>query len=61
MGINKREFEIVDSGFPHKVGEFVLIAFAISVDELEVVIRNCLESNFIELHFNFGLRQTKSG
>ena len=61
MGVNEREFKIVDCGFPHKIGEFVLIAFAIGVDELEVIICNCLESNLVELHFNFGLRQMKSG
>ena len=61
MGVNEGEFEIVDRGFPHEGGEFVLIAFAICVDKLEVVICNCLELNFVELHFNFGLQQMKSG
>ena len=45
MGINEGEFEIVDGGFPRKIGKFVLIALAISVDKLELVICNCLESN----------------
>jgi len=48
-------------GLPPKVGEFVLVGVAVSVDELEVIVKVCLESNFIELHFNFGLRQEKSG
>ena len=55
MGVNEGEFKIVDGSFPGKVCKFVLITFAIGVDELEVVICNCLESYFVELHFNFGL------
>ena len=27
MGVNEGEFKVVDSGFPHKVGKFVLVAF----------------------------------
>jgi len=46
---------------PPKVGEFVLIGVTVSVDKLEIVVKVCLESNFIELHFNFGLRQEKLG
>ena len=56
MGVNEGEFEIVDCGFPGEVGEFILIALAIGVNELEVIICNCLESNLVELHFNFSLQ-----
>jgi len=42
-------------GLPLKIGKFVLIGVTVSVDKLEVVVKVCLESNFIELHFNFGL------
>jgi len=48
-------------GLPPKVGEFVLIGVTVSVDKLEIVIKVCLELNFSELHFNFGLQQEKSG
>jgi len=48
-------------GLPPKVGESVLVGIAVGVDELEIVVKVCLESNFVELHFNFGLRQEKSG
>jgi len=48
-------------GLPPKIGEFVLVSVTISVDELEIVVKVCLELNFVELHFNFGLRQEKSG
>jgi len=40
---------------PPKVGEFVLVGVTVGVDELEIVVKVCLESNFVELHFNFGL------
>jgi len=46
---------------PPKIGEFVLVSVTVGVDELEIVIKVCLESNFVEFHFNFGLRQEKSG
>jgi len=48
-------------GLPPKVGKLVLIGVTVSVDELEIVVKVCLELNFVELHFNFGLRQEKSG
>jgi len=47
-------------GLPPKVGKFVLVGVTVSVNELEIVAKVCLESNLIELHFNFGLRQEKS-
>jgi len=42
-------------GLPPKIGELVLVGVTVCVDELEVVVKICLESNFVELHFNFGL------
>jgi len=42
-------------GLPPKVCEFVLIGVTVGVDELEIVVKVCLELNFVELHFNFGL------
>jgi len=48
-------------GLPPKVGKFVLIGVTIGVDELEIVIKVCLESNFVKFHFNFSLQQEKSG
>jgi len=48
-------------GLPPKVSKFVLVSVAIGVDELEIIVKVCLELNFVELHFNFGLRQEKSG
>jgi len=48
-------------GLPPKVCEFVLIGVTVSVDELEVVVKVCLKSNFVKFHFNFSLRQEKSG
>jgi len=59
--VDKWEQEDGADGLPPKVGEFVLVSVAIGVDKLEIVIKVCLESNFVELHFNFGLRQEKSG
>jgi len=53
--IDKREQEDGADGSPPKVGKFVLIGVTIGVDNLEVVVKVCLESNFVELHFNFGL------
>jgi len=46
---------------PPEVGKFVLVSIAVGVDELEIVVKVCLESNFVELHFNFGLQQEKLG
>jgi len=46
---------------PPKIGEFVLVGVAIGVDKLEVIVKVCLESNFVEFHFNFGLQEEKSG
>ena len=42
---------------PPKVCKFVLIGVTVGVDELEIVVKVFLESNFVELHFNFGLQQ----
>jgi len=46
---------------PPKIGEFILVGVTIGIDELEVVVKVCLKSNFVKFHFNFGLRQEKSG
>jgi len=59
--VDKREWEDGADGLPPKVGEFVLVGVTVSVDELEIVVKVCLELNFVELHFNFGLQQEKSG
>jgi len=59
--VDKWEREDGTDGLPPKVGEFVLVGVAVGVDELEIVVKVCLELNFVELHFNFGLRQEKSG
>jgi len=48
-------------GLPPKVGKFVLVGVTVSVDKLEIIIKVCLELNLVELHFNFGLQQEKSG
>jgi len=48
-------------GLPPKIGEFVLVGITVGVDKLEVIVEVCLESNFVEFHFNFGLRQEKLG
>ena len=46
---------------PPKIGKFVLVGVAVGVDKSEIIHKLCLESNFTEFHFNFGLRQQKSG
>ena len=46
-------------GLPPKIGKLVLVGVAVGIDELEVIVKVCLESNFVELHFNFGLQQEK--
>jgi len=43
-------------GLPPKIGEFVLIGVTVGIDKLEVIVKVCLESNFVELHFNFSLQ-----
>jgi len=48
-------------GLPPKVCEFVLVGVTVCIDELEVIIKVCLKLNFVKFHFNFGLRQEKSG
>jgi len=48
-------------GLPPKIGEFVLVGVAVGIDELETVVKVCLELNFVELHFNFSLQREKSG
>ena len=48
-------------GLPPKMGKFVLVGVTVGVDNVEIIIKVCLESNFVELHFNFGLQQEKSG
>jgi len=48
-------------GLPPKVGKFVLVGVTVSVDELEIVTKVCLKSNFVKFHFDFGLRQEKLG
>jgi len=42
-------------GLPPEIGKFVLVSVTVGIDELEIVIKVCLELNFVELHFNFGL------
>jgi len=59
--VDEWEREDGADGLPPEVGEFVLVGVAVGVDELEVVVKVCLESNFVKLHFNFGLRQEKPG
>jgi len=48
-------------GLPPKIGKLVLVGVAVSINKLEIVIKVCLELNFIELHFNFSLQQEKLG
>jgi len=59
--VDEWEREDGADGLPPKIGKFVLIGVAVSVDKLEVVVKVCLELNFVEFHFNFGLQQEKSG
>jgi len=59
--VDEREREDGADGLPPKVCELVLIGVTVGVDELEIVIKVCLESNFVKFHFYFGLRQEKSG
>jgi len=59
--IDKREREDGADGLPPEIGKFVLVGVTVSIDKLEIVVKVCLESNFVKLHFNFGLRQEKLG
>jgi len=47
--------DVADSVLDTKVGEFILVGVTVGIDELEIVPKICLELNFVEFHFNFGL------
>jgi len=61
VGVNKGESGSLDCGIPLEGSEFVGVNFTIGVNQSKFVTFCCLNSNFVEFNFNFGLRQIKSG
>jgi hypothetical protein len=59
-GTGKGVFPVVDADVPKLVGPMIDVFLVVGVDEL-VFSFNLADSDLVEFHLNFGLREVKPG